>query len=238
MAKLLIEMGNTALKAVWTEGETLGRTVRYQGEKTIEFIKHITEKEKPEMLVVASVRDISVQDEGVLEECCHQLVIIDKNHQSILRAYGLPEYLGADRAAGIIAARKLFGGKECVIFDFGTILSIDFISSEGVYEGGNVSLGCRTRLKAINRYSKNLPLVNSPKGNVQRGNSLSSSIEAGVMEGIKFEINGYMASRPESVVVFTGGDADLFMRQTGNSVFVVNNLVLMGLQVIAKDYES
>lgn len=238
MAKLLIEMGNTALKAVWTEGETLGKTIRYQGEKTIEFIKHITEKEKPEMLVVASVRDISGQDEGVLEECCHSLVIIDKNHQSVLRAYGLPEYLGADRAAGIIAARKLFAGKDCVIFDFGTILSIDFVSADGTYGGGNVSLGCRTRLKAINRYSKNLPLVNSPKGNVERGNSLSSSIEAGVMKGIDFEINGYIASKPDSVVVFTGGDADLFMRRTGNSVFVVNNLVLMGLAVIAKDYES
>lgn len=238
MSNLLIEMGNTALKAVWTEGETLGRTVRYQGEKTIEFISHITEKEKPEMLVLASVRDISGQDERVLEKCCRRLVIIDKNHQSILRAYGLPEYLGADRAAGIIAARKLFGGKECIIFDFGTILSIDFISSDGTYEGGNVSLGCRTRFKALNRYSKNLPLVNSPKGMMKIGNTLSSGIEAGVLEGMKYEINGYIAAKPESVVVFTGGDAAFFMKQTGFSVFLVNYLVLMGLAVIAKDYES
>ena len=231
-------MGNTVLKAVWAEGDTLGKTIRYQGEKTIEFIQHITEKEKPNVMVLASVRDISSQDEDVLKTLCRELVLIDKKHPSILRAYGLPEYLSPDRAAGVIAVRKLFAGRECIVFDFGTILSIDFISEDGSYLGGNVSLGCRTRFKAINRYSKNLPLVNTPKELTSIGSTLVSSVEAGVMLGIKFEVDAYIASRPESVVIYTGGDANLFVRYTRNSAFVVNNLVLMGLAVISLDYEK
>ena len=238
MSNLLIEMGNTALKAVWAEGDTLGKTIRYQGEKTIEFIQHITEKEKPNVMVLASVRDISSQDEDVLKTLCRELVLIDKKHPSILRAYGLPEYLSPDRAAGVIAVRKLFAGRECIVFDFGTILSIDFISEDGSYLGGNVSLGFRTRFKAINRYSKNLPLVNTPKELTSIGSTLVSSVEAGVMLGIKFEVDAYIASRPESVVIYTGGDANLFVRYTRNSAFVVNNLVLMGLAVISLDYEK
>ena len=238
MSNLLIEMGNTALKAVWAEGDTLGKTIRYQGEKTIEFIQHITEKEKPNVMVLASVRDISSQDEDVLKTLCRELVLIDKKHPSILRAYGLPEYLSPDRAAGVIAVRKLFAGRECIVFDFGTILSIDFILEDGSYLGGNVSLGCRTRFKAINRYSKNLPLVNTPKELTSIGSTLVSSVEAGVMLGIKFEVDAYIASRPESVVIYTGGDANLFVRYTRNSAFVVNNLVLMGLAVISLDYEK
>lgn len=238
MSNLLIEMGNTALKAVWAEGDTLGKTIRYQGEKTIEFIQHITEKEKPNVMVLASVREISSQDEDVLKTLCRELVLIDKKHPSILRAYGLPEYLSPDRAAGVIAVRKLFAGRECIVFDFGTILSIDFISEDGSYLGGNVSLGCRTRFKAINRYSKNLPLVNTPKELTSIGSTLVSSVEAGVMLGIKFEVDAYIASRPESVVIYTGGDANLFVRYTRNSAFVVNNLVLMGLAVISLDYEK
>lgn len=238
MSNLLIEMGNTALKAVWAEGDTLGKTIRYQGEKTIEFIQHITEKEKPNVMVLASVRDISSQDEDVLKTLCRELVLIDKKHPSILRAYGLPEYLSPDRAAGVIAVRKLFAGRECIVFDFGTILSIDFISEDGSYLGGNVSLGCRTRFKAINRYSKNLPLVNTPKELTSIGGTLVSSVEEGVMLGIKFEVDAYIASRPESVVIYTGGDANLFVRYTRNSAFVVNNLVLMGLAVISLDYEK
>ena len=238
MSNLLIEMGNTALKAVWAEGDTLGKTIRYQGEKTIEFIQHITEKEKPNVMVLASVRDISSQDEDVLKTLCRELVLIDKKHPSILRAYGLPEYLSPDRAAGVIAVRKLFAGRECIVFDFGTILSIDFISEDGSYLGGNVSLGCRTRFKAINRYSKNLPLVNTPKELTSIGSTLVSSVEAGVMLGIKFEVDAYIASRPESVVIYTGGDANLFVRYTRNSAFVVINLVLMGFAVISLDYEK
>lgn len=238
MSNLLIEMGNTALKAVWAEGETLGRTIRYQGEKVIEFIQHLTEKEKPEVLVLASVRDISLQDETVLNSLCHQLVLIDKNHPALLRAYGLPEYLSPDRAAGIIATRKLFSGKECLLFDFGTILSIDFIEADGSYSGGNVSLGCRTRFKALNRYAKNLPLVNTPKTLGFLGNTAVSGIENGVILGIKFEVDAYIASKPDSVIIFTGGDANLFVRHTSKSVFVVNNLVLMGLAVISMDYEK
>ena len=226
------------MKAVWAEGDTLGKTIRYQGEKTIEFIQHITEKEKPNVMVLASVRDISSQDEDVLKTLCRELVLIDKKHPSILRAYGLPEYLSPDRAAGVIAVRKLFAGRECIVFDFGTILSIDFISEDGSYLGGNVSLGCRTRFKAINRYSKNLPLVNTPKELTSIGSTLVSSVEAGVMLGIKFEVDAYIASRPESVVIYTGGDANLFVRYTRNSAFVVNNLVLMGLAVISLDYEK
>ena len=238
MSNLLIEMGNTALKAVWAEGDTLGKTIRYQGEKTIEFIQHITEKEKPNVMVLASVRDISSQDEDVLKTLCRELVLIDKKHPSILRAYGLPEYLSPDRAAGVIAVRKLFAGRECIVFDFGTILSIDFISEDGSYLGGNVSLGCRTRFKAIKRYSKILPLVNTPNELPFIGSTLVSSVEAGVMLGIKFEVDAYIASRPESVVIYTGGDANLFVRYTRNSGFVVNNLVLMGLAVISLDYEK
>ena len=38
MANLVIDIGNTALKAAWADGLTLGRTYRYQGEHIVDFI--------------------------------------------------------------------------------------------------------------------------------------------------------------------------------------------------------
>ena len=46
MQNLLIEIGNTALKAALSEGMTLGKIFRYQGEKKTEFILSLIEKEK------------------------------------------------------------------------------------------------------------------------------------------------------------------------------------------------
>ena len=42
MANLVIDIGNTALKASWADGMTLGKTFRYQGEKMLDFILSLT----------------------------------------------------------------------------------------------------------------------------------------------------------------------------------------------------
>ena len=46
MPNLLIEIGNTALKAAWADGMTLGKMFRYQGENVIEYIVSLTEKKE------------------------------------------------------------------------------------------------------------------------------------------------------------------------------------------------
>ena len=236
MANLLVEMGNTALKAAWSEGNILGKTFRYQGEKMVEFLLSIMKKEVPEVLTVSSVSVISQEDADALSMRCGELIILDAAHPEFLSESGLPEYLSYDRAASLIAARYLFPGKECTVFDFGTTINIDFIDAEGKYLGGNISPGVRTRFKSLNRYSRSLPLVNSPEEAPEVGLGLVSSIEAGVLSGIKFEVEGYFASRPGNVVLFTGGDANYLAKMTKNSIFVVCNLVLMGLLQLTNSY--
>ena len=236
MQNLLIETGNTALKAALSEGMTLGKTFRYQGEKKTEFIISLIEKEKPSTVVLASVYDIPAADEKRMRKACPDLLLLDPSHSGILADYGIPSHLTFDRAAAIIGTRYLFKGKPCTLMDFGTTLTIDFIDADGTYLGGNISLGCRTRFKAVNRYSKALPSVNIPDNPPRTGMSTQSSIEAGVISGIMFEIQGYVDSRPDNIVVFTGGDAIYFAKRMKNSIFVVCNLVLIGLALITDEY--
>ena len=42
MSNLVVEIGNTALKAAWSDRMTLGKTFRYQGEKVTDFILSLT----------------------------------------------------------------------------------------------------------------------------------------------------------------------------------------------------
>ena len=56
MPNLVIDIGNTALKAAWTDGITLGKTFRYQGERISEFISGLTEKESPDIMVISTSR--------------------------------------------------------------------------------------------------------------------------------------------------------------------------------------
>ena len=230
MANLLIDIGNTTLKASWADGMTLGKTFRYQGEKKIAFILSLTEKEKPEIMVVSNVRSFSDREVELLKSECGKLIIIN---EEILKERSIPVYLTPDRAAAIIASRYLFKGKSCTIFDFGATLTIDKIDATGNYLGGNISLGCRTRFKALNRYSKNIPLVDFSEDVKQLGDSLKSSLQAGVISGMLFEIKGYLSDNSENITVFTGGDANYFAKRMKNCIFAVCNLVLMGLALIA-----
>lgn len=238
MANLLVVTGNTALKAAWSEGSTLGKTFRYQGEKMLEYLLSLTDKEKPEVLTIASVSGVSREEEAILKNECRHLVILDKAHTGTLLKYNFPEYLSADRAAGLIAARSMFKDKSCTVFDFGNTLTVDFLGEDGRYLGGNVSPGCITRFKALNRYSKVLPLVDTPENIIPEGNSVKTSIESGVILGIMFEIEGYTRLKPENVVIFTGGDAIYFAKRMKNSIFAICNLELMGLALITEEYVS
>ena len=236
MANLLIEVGNTALKAAWAEGMTLGKAYRFQGEKVMEFILSLTEKEKPEVMAVVSAKPVTPAEEETLRRECRHLMILDSAHPDILQRYDLPDYLSYDRAASLLAVRYLFNGKPCMVFDFGTTLTIDLTSEDGEYRGGKVSPGFLSRFKALSRYSKSLPLMNIPARIPREGNSLESSIESGVVSGIMFEIEGYIRRHPGHVVVFTGGDATYFAKRMKQSLFIVSNLVQMGLALITDDY--
>ena len=236
MSNLLVEIGNTALKAAWSEKMTLGKTFRYQGEKVIEFILTLTHREKPEVMVVSSVSPLSAQDTEALEKECTHLLVLDSAHREPLIGHGLPAYLSYDRAAAILAARYLFRGRGCTIVDFGTTLSVDFTDKKGLYMGGNVTLGFRTRFKALSRYSRSLPLVEIPENPASLGLSEVSSIESGVVSGIIFEMEGYLNLYPENIVVFTGGDANYFAKRMKSSIFAICNLVLMGLALMADEY--
>ena len=236
VACLLVEIGNTAVKACMADGLTLGKTYRYQGEKRMDFVLSLSENETPQLTVVCSVTPVAQYDRERLSARFGKVLVLDSTTSSILSDYGVPASLPFDRAASFIACRYLFSSHRCTVFDFGTTLTIDMIAEDGKYLGGGISLGMRTRFKSLNRYSRNLPVVNAPEGEVLPAEGIRSSIETGVVSGIMFEIKGWMEMNPGCTTVFTGGDAIYFAKRMKNSIFVICNLVLMGLAIIAGDY--
>lgn len=238
MTNLIIDIGNTALKAAFAEGVELGQTHRYQGEKILEFIKELTLIKRPYVMIVSNVRVFEDEFYKNLEKECEKLVVLnEKTKLQIENRYLTPSTLGPDRLAAAVAAAELFPGKNSIIFDFGTALTIDFVSENREFLGGNISLGLRTRFKALNRYTQQLPLLENPDEISPVGRDTNEAIESGVVLGLIFEVEGYISRFPEHTFIFTGGDAIYFAEKLKSSIFVVYNLVLMGLARIA-DYHA
>ena len=71
----------------------------------------------------------------------------------------LPDYFGVDRALASIAALKIIENpfkKDLLIADFGTILSITKLDSNGFIIGGQLLPGFLTQLKSMEQSTKNL----------------------------------------------------------------------------------
>lgn len=59
----------------------------------------------------------------------------------------------------------------------------------------------------------------------------------GGVSGTKFDIDDYMASaNAGNIIVFAGTEANNLAKRMKNSIFVVSNLILMGLALITDDY--
>lgn len=235
---LIADAGNTVLKAALCEGVTLGKTFRYQGEKRIGYIEDLCHKLYPKVLVYCSARVVDAEDVKRLEACASKLVLIDPLHKEAFADLDVPSYLTPDAMACIKAARHMFMGQGCSIFDFGTTLSSIFLDEKGAFIGSAISPGCTTRFRSISRYARNLPLLSESEDTGIIGHSLEESIKCGVVSGIVFEVESYISNYPQNINIFTGGDANYFVKRSKSPIFVACNLVLMGIALIAFENEN
>ena len=85
---MLIEIGNTAVKAAWADGSVLGKTFRYQGEKVMQFIASLTDKQVPLVMTVVSARVITPEEQTILQASTQYLILLDPARQDALSPYG------------------------------------------------------------------------------------------------------------------------------------------------------
>lgn len=238
MVNLLIDAGNTSIKTAISQGGSImeeRRCDRGEMEGVVEGYL-----QKFSQIDVIAVSDVRGLDQGLydyLEGRCRKLVRVKGDMElPIKNRYGTPETLGADRICAAVGAHTLFPEKNCVIVDFGTAITFDFLTKEGEFLGGNISLGLNTRFKALNHFTGKLPLLGKVDDVSPVGSSTRGAIESGVILGTIFEIQGYIDAYPGYNFIFTGGDAIFFAEKLKSPIFAVCNLVLIGLSQIANTY--
>lgn len=154
----------------------------------------------------------------------------------ILNGYRTPETLGLDRLAAAVGARVQFPDKDLLVIDAGTAITFDLIEHCGVFLGGNISPGLRSRFRALNEFTLNLPLVEEVDHWPLIGQTTEEAIRAGVLNGMVLEMDGMIdllkKKYPEIQTVLTGGDAGFFERRLKNHIFAKFEITLIGLNRI------
>lgn len=238
MVNLLIDAGNTSIKLAISVDGNLSSEVRCDQRELEGLVDGYLERyHKINVIAVSDVRGMDENVYNYMERKCRRMVKVKGDMKlPIKNRYGTPATLGADRICAAVGAHSLFPGQNCVIVDFGTAITFDFLTKEGDFLGGNISLGLNTRFRALNHFTGKLPLLSRVENVELVGSCTAGAMESGVILGTIFEIQGYMASFPEYNFIFTGGDAIFFAEKLKSPIFVACNLVLMGLSQIADSY--
>lgn len=234
---LIIDIGNTCVKLVcFNEGKVVEeqRTDKDDAVALQSFCSRYLFSRG----ICSSVSDISEEYSAALSSLPFSMMEFKSGitRVPIINKYNTPLTLGSDRLAAVVGANWLQPGRDVLVIDIGTCVTFDFINSIGEYLGGNISPGPTMRLKALNHFTARLPFVERRGDTPDFGTDTTTAIRSGVMNGIKYEIEGYihsfLAKYPQLFVYLTGG-VHLNLQFSENlSIFADDFIVPKGLNRI------
>ncbi len=237
---LAIDIGNTLVKAAVVD---TGRIVtRYSTEQLADLpLQEIVAQYSIERSILCSTRSAADADAAFVRSVVGHCLLFDATIATPLEVRYAREMLGADRLAAAVGAYASYGGQELMVIDFGTAITIDFISKDGVFEGGYISAGLSTRLRALHEFTARLPLCTPEQSSEGIARTTHEAIASGAINGIRYEIEGYIGQRKkkkcELSVIFSGGDSIFFDKQIKNAIFADRDILFKGLSTIL-DYNA
>lgn len=236
MRNLVIDIGNTRVKYGVFVAQQLRHLQRAETISATDIFELMTNHNLTN-IIYSSVA--SSLDSKLAQELGSRYTLVKLNAATplpIKNEYGTPETLGKDRLAAVVGAKYLYPNTNCLVVDAGTCMTLDILTADGRYLGGNISPGVRMRWRAMHQQTARLPLVDGPGPDTLWGTDTTSALQHGGVLGAALEIEA-LASRladewPHLKVLLTGGDASLLANRIKYRIFVHPNLVLEGLNGI------
>ncbi|MGA9109040.1 MAG: type III pantothenate kinase [Smithella sp.] len=150
--------------------------------------------------------------------------------------YDNPKEVGADRIVNAVAAYEKYH-KECIIVDFGTATTFDYISPKGEYMGGCIAPGIVISSEALFEKASKLPRVEFSKPKMVITKDTVSAMQAGIMYGYAGLVDGIVDRMKAEVktnplVIATGGLANIIAPETKTIEKIEEMLTLDGLRII------
>ena len=234
---IVIDVGNTQIKVAVFYNNKLQLKEVCNNSSFEEVLKKID-------LKYPIIRHALISLVGVFED--RNMQLLNKQYKTLVLSHNLnfpfinkyetPNTLGVDRIALSSAAVSTFPKTNCLIIDAGSCITYDFVTNKAEYLGGAISPGIKMRYKALHTFTKNLPELSPKKENSIIGKSTQSSINIGVVQGVLYEIQGYISQYSKEykdlTIILTGGDAHFLLDSLNFNIFANSNFLLEGLNYI------
>ncbi len=148
--------------------------------------------------------------------------------------------IGMDRLVGAYAAKELFLGVR-LILDFGTAITLDFLSKGNVYQGGIILPGVGSTVEVFSHCALLPNKIKFKKTKKMIPTTTESSITRGLIEGFSLMINSLAKRYKKKLkiaknkkVIITGGEAGVIMPGLDFPFKYEPLLVVKGLEILSR----
>ncbi len=241
---LLIDIGNTRLKwALLKNEKMIEKNIFSWQENKLEATlgEHWEQLEKPEAIYVSNVAGDVIRT--IISQWClakWQITPIFATVSDfccgVTNSYSDPEKLGVDRWLAMIAAwspRK----KNVCIFDCGSAVTMDVVSSDGTHQGGMIAPGLSLSARALTDHTHALSAEESASFPMLANNTedaINSGCYHQFIGGIQYMINKTQQQFGSGMeYIITGGDAEIALAALDLGMSHEPELILQGLLLIS-----
>ncbi len=241
---LLLDIGNTSIKFSSFEfnKNKVNKTyslLTYEKKTIPKIIKFINKKKIKNILVSSVVPKIYTSIKKILTKKKIKIFEFKNNKIKKLIKINIKKktQAGSDRIVNSIGALNLYK-KNCIIIDFGTTTTFDVVDKKKIYQGGIIAPGIDLSLKALNKFTARLPLINIHLQKKIIGKDTKSAINSGVFIGYTCLINGIIEkiikqTKKKYLIVLTGGYSTLFKKSINYNSVINKDITIYGLALTA-----
>ncbi|MCI8270986.1 MAG: type III pantothenate kinase [Erysipelotrichaceae bacterium] len=153
-----------------------------------------------------------------------------------------PKAVGADRIVDAAGAYYTYGG-PCLVVDFGTATTFDYVDANGCFEYGVISIGIETGAQALWTQAAKLPEIEIKKPATILAKSTITSMQAGLFYGYIGQTE-YIIRKFKDVlhkdmkVIATGGLGNMIYQNTKLIDVYDQDLTFKGLKIIYDRLQS
>jgi type III pantothenate kinase len=245
---LLVDIGNARIKwaiqnsSAWKTGEPLIRQQRAFKDIARPAWKDL---EKPSRVIVSSVAGEDYR-KSVQTWVKRRWKIVaeflrpEAQQCGVSNAYSMPERLGADRWANLLAIHAR-GNGPAVVIDCGTAITIDAIAADGTHLGGLIVPGMDLMTTALAEAAPGIQLQEQDNHDVSLlGRTTEAAVSGGVLYAAvslidRVSVDLKLELGNATTILLTGGDAKRILPLLSSKPEYDPDLVLKGLAVFAEE---
>lgn len=244
---VVVEIGNTTIRLAWAGSAAEGADGRWANRvqwPTASFDATDWLRQLPDRPCRWRVSSVHRPAEGRLarevrtQRPGDDYLCLRREHIPIETDVEFPDRVGVDRLVAAVAARRIVGlNRACGVVDLGTAITVDAISSKGVFLGGAILPGLHLAAWALAEGTDQLPLVDLEQMKVPTsavGQRTETAIASGVYWGAVGAVKELVRRQldhlgRDAALLFTGGAAERVAPDVSPAARCVPDLVVRGV---------